>query len=74
MGLLVPAVAQSAWVCLGSPPKVPPQLSRIGSNTLFIEPGSPWENSYCERFNGMLRDAPLNGEIFHSLKEAKIVI
>ena len=40
---------------------------------LFIEPGSPWENGYCESFNGKLRDECLNGEIFYSLKEAQIV-
>src|SRR5580692_6108720 len=42
--------------------------------TLYIEPGSPWENGYCESFNGKLRDECLNGEIFYSLKEARIVI
>jgi putative transposase len=41
---------------------------------LFIAPGSPWENGYCESFNGKLRDELLNGEIFYSLKEARIVI
>jgi transposase InsO family protein len=49
-------------------------FQKIGSKTLFIEPGSPWENGYCESFNGKLRDELLNGEIFYSLKEAKIVI
>jgi putative transposase len=49
-------------------------LQRIGSKTLFIAPGSPWENGYNESFNGKLRDELLNGEIFHSLKEAKVVI
>lgn len=39
-----------------------------------IEPGSPWENGYCESFNGKLRDECLNGEIFYSLREAQIVI
>jgi putative transposase len=38
------------------------------------EPGSPWENGYCESFNGKLRDEQLNGEIFYSLKEAQVVI
>lgn len=42
--------------------------------TLFIEPGSPWENGYIESFNGKLRDELLNTEIFYSLKEAKILI
>ena len=41
---------------------------------LDIEPGSPWENGYCESFNGKLREECLNGEIFYSLKEARIVI
>ncbi len=45
-----------------------------GAKTLFIEPGSLWENGYCESFNGKLRDELLNGEIFYSLKEAQIVI
>ena len=42
--------------------------------TLFIEPGSPWENGYNESFNGKLRDELLNGEIFYTLKEAQILI
>ena len=41
--------------------------------SLYIEPGSPWENGYCESFNGKLRDEFLNGEIFYSLKEAQIL-
>ena len=49
-------------------------LQQIGSKTLFIAPGSPWENGYNESFNGKLRDELLNGEIFYSLKEAKVVI
>ena len=49
-------------------------LANVGAKTLFIEPGSPWENGYCESFNGKLRDELLNGEIFYSLKEARIVI
>jgi putative transposase len=46
----------------------------LGAKTLYIEPGSPWENGYCESFNGKLRDECLNGEIFYSLKEASIII
>ena len=46
----------------------------VGARTAYIEPGSPWENGYCESFNGKLRDELLNGEIFYTLKEAKIVI
>lgn len=49
-------------------------LAKLGTGTLYIEPGSPWENGYCESFNGRLRDECLNGEIFYSLKEAQIVI
>ena len=46
----------------------------MGAKTAFIEPGSPWENSYCESFNSKLRDELLNGEIFYSLAEARVVI
>jgi putative transposase len=49
-------------------------LASVGTKPLFIEPGSPWENGYCESFNGKLRDECLNGEIFYSLKEARVVI
>ncbi len=49
-------------------------LKRIGVRTLFIEPGSPWENGYVESFNGKLRDELLNGEIFYTLREAKVLI
>ena len=48
-------------------------LSRLGVETLFIEPGSPWENGYIESFNGKLRDELLNGEIFTTLKEAQVL-
>src|SRR5260370_38704106 len=49
-------------------------LPKVGTRTLYIEPGSPWENGYCESFNGKLRDEWLNGRIFYSLKWAKIAI
>ncbi len=49
-------------------------METIGTKTLFIEPGSPWENGDAERFNGKLRDDVLNGEIFHTVKEAKVLI
>ncbi len=49
-------------------------LANLGTGALYIEPGSPWENGYCESFNGKLRDECLNGEIFYSLKEAQVVI
>ena len=49
-------------------------LSHVDVRTLFIEPGSPWENGYVESFNGKLRDELLNGEIFDTLLEARVVI
>jgi transposase InsO family protein len=49
-------------------------LGRIGVKTLFIEPGSPWENGYNESFNSKLRDELLNCEIFYTLKEAQVLI
>jgi len=49
-------------------------LGKVGTDTLYIEPGSPWENGYCESFNGKLRDECLNGELFYSLREAQVVI
>ena len=49
-------------------------LARLGVETLFIEPGSPWENGYIESFNGKLRDELLNRELFYTLTEAKILI
>jgi len=49
-------------------------LNRLGVNTLYIEPGSPWENGYIESFNGKLRDELLDREIFTTLLEAKVLI
>lgn len=49
-------------------------LKRVAVKTLYIQPGSPWENGYNESFNGKLRDELLNGEIFYTLKEAQIII
>ena len=49
-------------------------IAAVGARTAFIEPGSPWENGYCESFNSKLRDELLNGEMFYSLVEAGIVI
>ena len=49
-------------------------LGRVGVKTLFIEPGSPWENGYCESFNSKLRDELLNGEMFSTLREAQLLI
>ena len=49
-------------------------LNRQQVGTLFIEPGSPWENGYIESFNGKLRDECLNGELFLNLIEARYVV
>ena len=60
-----------SWFC---PSRRLASVETIGTKTLFIEPGSPWENGDAERFNGKLRDDVLNGEIFHTVKEAKVLI
>ncbi|WP_133487742.1 MULTISPECIES: IS3 family transposase [Aliiroseovarius] len=49
-------------------------ITAVGAKTAYIEPGSPWENGYCESFNGRMRDELLNGEVFYSLREAQILI
>lgn len=49
-------------------------IAAVGARTAYIEPGSPWENGYVESFNARLRDELLNGEIFYSLREARIII
>ena len=49
-------------------------IGAVGAKTAYITPGSPWENGYCESFNARFRDELLNGEIFYTLKEAKIII
>jgi len=49
-------------------------LARLGVQTLYIEPGSPWENGYVESFNGKLRDELLDREIFYTLQEAQVLI
>ena len=49
-------------------------LGRLGVKTLYIEPGSPWENGYCESLNSKLRDELLNGEIFTTMREAQVLI
>lgn len=49
-------------------------IAAVGTKTAFIEKASPWENGYCESFNGKLRDELLNGEIFYTLKEAQVLI
>src|SRR5512143_4006808 len=49
-------------------------VKTVGTQPLFIEPGSPWENGYCESFNGKLQDELLKREIFYTLLEAKVLI
>ena len=49
-------------------------IKTVAAKSAYIVPGSPWENAYCESFNGRFRDELLNGEIFYSLKEAQIII
>jgi len=49
-------------------------LKAVGVRTLYIEPGSPWENGYVESFHGKFRDELLNGEIFETLKEAQVLV
>ena len=49
-------------------------ITAVGAKTAYITPGSPWENGFIESFNARLRDELLDGEIFYSLAEAKIVI
>jgi transposase InsO family protein len=49
-------------------------IADVGTQTAFIEPGSPWENGFCESFNSKLRDELLNGEVFYSLREAEVLI
>ena len=45
----------------------------MGANTLYIEPGPPWENGYVESFNAKLRDELLDREIFYTLREAQVL-
>ena len=49
-------------------------LELVGVKTLFIEPGSPWKNGYIESFNGKLLNELLNGAIFITMFEAKVLI
>jgi transposase InsO family protein len=49
-------------------------ITAVGARTAYIMPGSPWENGYCESFNSKLRDELLNGEIFYTLEEARVII
>ncbi len=49
-------------------------IGAVGAKTAYIMPRSPWENGFIESFNARLRDELLDGEIFYSLAEAKIII
>jgi putative transposase len=49
-------------------------IRAVGAKTAYIEPGSPWENGYRESFNSKLRDELLDGEIFYTLEEARVII
>jgi transposase InsO family protein len=49
-------------------------ITAVGAKTAYVAPGSPWENGFIESFNARLRDELLDGEIFYTLQEAKVVI
>jgi len=49
-------------------------IAAVGAKTAYIAPGSPWENGFIGSFDARLRDELLDGEIFYTLKEAKIVV
>jgi len=49
-------------------------IAAVGAKTAYIEPGSPWENGYCESFNGRFRDELLNSEVFYTQRETQIII
>ena len=48
-------------------------IHRLGAKTLYIEPGSPWQNGFNESFNGKFRDEFLSGELLDTVPEAKIL-
>jgi putative transposase len=54
--------------------KIKKWLEQKHVGTLYIEPGSPWENGYIESFNGRLRDEILDRELFYSVKEARVIV
>ena len=54
--------------------KVRRWLEKLAVQTMYIEPGSPWENGYIESFNGKLRDEVLSREVFDTLLEAKVLV
>jgi len=45
----------------------------VGAGTLYIGPGSPWEDGYTESFNGKLRDELLDREVFYTLLEVRVL-
>jgi transposase InsO family protein len=49
-------------------------IAAVGAKTAHIAPAGPWENGYVESFNARLRDEPLDGDVFCSLRETEIVI
>jgi transposase InsO family protein len=55
------------------PAELNPSDAGLGVQTLYIAPGSPWENGYVESFNGKLRDELLDREIFYTLREAQVL-
>ena len=68
-----------AWIRSDNGPEFVAEVVRrwiavVGARTAFIEQRSPWENGYIESFNARLRDELLNGEIFYTLKEARVLI
>jgi transposase InsO family protein len=54
--------------------KVRGWLERLGVQTVYIDPGSPWENGYIESFNGKMRVEVLNREVFDTIVEAKVLV
>ena len=48
-------------------------LGKVGGKTLYIEPGSPWENGFVESFNGKQRDELLDREVFYTLLEVQVL-
>ncbi len=49
-------------------------ITAVGARTAYIAPGSPWENGYIESFNARIRDELLDGEIFYTLAEARVIV
>lgn len=64
--IFAPTTGRSSWTS-----DLRKWLAGTGAKKAYIEPGSPWENGYCETFNSKLRDEFLNGEIFYAMKEIR---